>query len=140
MKKIPVFFYGSYMNRAVLAEVSLVPGRWDVARLAGHDIVIRPRANLVPSDRDVVWGFLASATHAELDRLYRHAHDVLGERYLPEAVLVECAGAYVPALCYLTPAMEPRPAAADYVDRIVTPARQAGFPDWYVKKLESFRP
>ena len=136
-----VFFYGSYMNSQVLREVDLVPAHWEVARLSGFDISIRPRANLIRSDRHFVYGVLATATHRELGRLYAHAKDVLGEVYLPEAVLAESAeGKTRPALCYIAPAMEGRPATADYVDRIVQPARAFGFPVWYIERLESFRP
>ena len=39
-----VFFYGSHMNRAVLAEVGLAPTTWEVASLPGFDIRIAPRA------------------------------------------------------------------------------------------------
>jgi gamma-glutamyl AIG2-like cyclotransferase len=139
--KVWTFFYGSYMNLAVLAEARLVPERVEPARLSGFDVVIRPRANLVRSSERCVYGILATATHAELARLYAHAKDVLGETYLPEAVLAETIdGRFQPALCYICPSMEPRPAAADYVDRIVGPARRFGFPDWYVARLESFRP
>ena len=77
--KVEVFFYGSYMNRDVLAEVDLVPESWEPASLSGFDIRIAPRANLVPSPGQTVFGVLATATHRELDRLYAHARDVLGE-------------------------------------------------------------
>jgi hypothetical protein len=138
--KVWVFFYGSYINFAVLWEVGLVPEQWEAARLDGFDICIRPRANLVRSDRDCVYGIVATATHAELARLYAHAREVLGEVYLPEAVLVRTrAGLWRPALCYLCPDMAPRPADNAYVERIAAPARVLGFPDWYVARLESFR-
>ena len=75
--------------------------------------------------------------------MYAHDYDdavVPGETYLPEAVLVRTqAGLWRPALCYLCPAMVPRPADGDYVERIVTPAREFGFPEWYLARLESFR-
>jgi cation transport regulator ChaC len=135
-----VFFYGSYMNLAVLKEVGLVPARCEVARLGGFDIRIRPRANLVRSESHCVYGIVATATHAQLARLYAHARDVLGETYLPEAVLVETKdGKWRPALCYICPEMEPRPAELAYVERIAEPARAHGFPDWYVARIESFR-
>jgi hypothetical protein len=138
--KVWVFFYGSYINRDVLREVGLVPERWEVARLHGFDIRIQPRANLVASDRHCVYGVLATATHAELDRLYAHARDVLGEVYLPEAVLVQTlAGLWRPALCYLCPEMAPRPAENAYVERILGPAREFDFPEWYLARLEVFR-
>jgi hypothetical protein len=139
--KVWVFFYGSYINLGVLGEVGLLPARWGVARLPGFDIRIQPRANLVPSDRHCVYGILATATHAELDRLYAHAREVLGEVYLPEAVLVQTlAGLWRPALCYLCPEMAPRPADPAYVERIAGPARDLGFPQWYIARLESYRP
>jgi hypothetical protein len=139
--RVWAFFYGSYINLDVLGSVGLVPDRHEVARLGGFDIQIRPRANLVRSGRDCVYGVLATATHQELDRLYAHARDVLGETYLPEAVLTETLdGAWRPALCYIAPAMEPRPAADDYIDRIAGPARGYQLPEWYIRRIESFRP
>jgi len=49
-------------------------------------------------------------------------------------------GAWRPALCYIAPSMEPRAAAADYVDRIGAAARALEFPQRYIEHLESFRP
>ena len=43
-------------------------------------------------------------------------------------------------MTYIKPEMAPQPAANDYVDRIVGPAREYGFPAWYIERLESFRP
>jgi hypothetical protein len=139
MSTVWTFFYGSYMNFDVLREVNLLPAQHEVAQLDGFDIRIAPRANLVRSDRDSVWGVLATATHAELARLYAHAHDILGETYLPEAVLTRTAGGtYRPALCYICPHMEPGAPDPAYVERIVRPAVQLGFPAWYIDKLRSF--
>ncbi len=139
--KIWTFFYGSYMNFDVIKEVDFIAEKWEVAKLNGFEIRIQPRANLMRSDQHRVYGIVATATHQELARLYAHAQNVLGEIYLPEAVLVETLdGKWRPALCYLCPEMEPRPAANDYIDRIVKPAREFGFPDWYIARLESFRP
>jgi hypothetical protein len=58
----------------------------------------------------------------------------------PAPVLVETLdGKWRAAFCYLAPAPASRPASNDYIDRIVAPARQHGFPDWYIARLESFR-
>lgn len=103
--------------------------------------MIQPRANLVRSDRNCVYGILATATHAELERLYTHARGVLGETYLPEAVLAETlSGNWRAALCFIAPAMEAKPAANDYGERILQPAREYNFPEWYIERLESFLP
>lgn len=117
-----------------------MPERWEVAKLYGFDIRIQPRANLIRSDQHCVYGIIAAATHEELQRLYAHAQGVLGEVYLPEAVLIETLdGKWLPALCYICPEMQPRPAAEDYLDRIIKPAKALGFPQWYIARLESFR-
>ena len=93
-----VFFYGSYMNFDVLKEVDYVPEQFEVARVNGFDIVIHPRADMIRSERHCVYGILATATHADLDRLYARAQTVFGHTYLPEAVLAEFAlPAYRPA-------------------------------------------
>ena len=135
------FFYGSNINLDVLKMVDYVPGEAQVARLHGFDIEIRPLANLVRSDRHCVYGILATGTHEELARLYgRYVHDELGATYLPEAVLCEkLDGTLVPALCYFAPEIERAPATDEYLDRIVGPARQFGFPQWYIERLEAFR-
>lgn len=136
-----VFFYGSYINLDVLRGVNLIPSQWEVARLAGFDIRIEPRANLVRSERDSVYGLLARTTHTELLRLHVHAKEILGEFYMPYAVLVETlAGTCRPALCYLCHDMAPRPADPAYIDRITIPARELGFPPWYLARIERFRP
>jgi len=84
---------------------------------------------------------VATGTHVELARLYDHAENVLGGCYLPEAVLVETrAGRWMPALCYIAPQLSGEAAAADYVERIASPAREHGLPEWYIERIESFRP
>lgn len=139
--KVSVFFYGSYINSDVLKQVNFIPESYEAAKLSGFDIVIRPLANLVRSDKDCVYGILTSGTHEELENLYAHARNVLGSAYLPEAVLVETSdGKFKPALCYISPGIEEKQAENDYIDRIVNPAKKYGFPGWYIKKLENFRP
>lgn len=138
-RQVWTFFYGSYINLEVLGEVDLVPQNWEVARLAGYDIRIQPRANLVRCDAGIVYGIVATATHDELARLYAHARDILGELYLPEPVLAETLdGKWRPALCYICPDMSPRPPDNAYIERILVPARSYGFPRWYVDRLQSF--
>jgi hypothetical protein len=134
---VQVFFYGSFMNREVLARSQVTPEGLGAARLWGHDIRIAPLANLVRSDERCVYGTVCELTHAELDRLFGEAR--FGT-YRPEAVLVETGSrGLVPALCYIAPAVAAQPPATDYLDRIVAAARQQRFPDWYVARLESFR-
>lgn len=132
------FFYGSFINLDVLKEVDYVPEQFEVARLDGFEIRIEPLANLVPSDGSSVYGIVALAAHEQLARLY--SQDCVGT-YLPHPVVVTTLdGKFRPALCYIAPSAECKPPASDYVGRIVEPARQYGFPGWYIERLEQFRP
>ena len=135
------FYYGSNINLEILKRFDYVPDRVEVARLPGFDITIRPLANLVPSERHCVYGILATGTHDDLDRLYgRYVQDELGATYLPEAVLCQTLdGRWIPALCYIAGPIDPAPATDAYLDRIVKPAREFRFPEWYVERLEGFR-
>lgn len=135
-----VFFYGSYINLDVLKEEGLIPGQQGVATLSGFDIRIEPRANLIRNQMSMVYGILVTATHDELDRLYTdHAKDKLGEVYLPEAVVaLDNAGRLRPALTYIAPEMNKKPAEKDYVERIVIPAEKYGFLGDYIAKLRGF--
>lgn len=132
-----VFFYGSFINLDVLAGYGLVPESVEVARLSGYDISIAPLATLVRSDRASVYGILCDAPRDALQRLYGEAWVAT---YRPEAVMVETRpGRMALALCWIAPPFSPEPAAGDYLDRIIGPARGFGFPDWYIERLESFR-
>lgn len=135
MRRVPVFFYGSFINLDVLKEVDLVPGSFRVGRLFGWELRIAPLATLEPKDSTAVYGIVVDCTHEELRRLY--AQDWVGT-YLPEAVLVDIDGAFVPALTYIKWDYEPGAASPDYVERIAGPAEKLGFPDWYVEHIRSF--
>jgi hypothetical protein len=138
VRKVRVFFYGSFMNRDVLAESNVVPDDVEVGRVGGFDIQIQPLANLVRSEAHCVFGIVCLVGHAGLVRLY--AQSWVGT-YLPEAVVVETrGGGFLPALCYSAPSPPAAPATNEYIERIAGPAREYGFPEWYVSRLESFRP
>ena len=136
-----VFFYGSFINRSVLAESGLVPESMQVAMLPGYDISVRPLANLHRSPMGIVYGVVFAASHAELERLYAHAETVLGGVYLPQPVNAFFADGTVRAvLTYIAPDLEAGPPDPAYVDRIVGPGRDLGFPEWYLERLQSGLP
>ncbi len=136
--KVRVFFYGSFINRQVLAGGGLVPERVEVGRLWGFDIRIETLATLVRSDQHCVYGIVCDATHDELRHLY--GQDWLDGAYFPEAVLVEAEDRrLVPCLCFIAPTRPPARPADDYVDWITGAAREYGFPSWYIERLERFR-
>lgn len=135
-RSVWVFFYGSFINLDVLADVGIAPDTVHTARLDGFDIRIEPLANLVASEEHSVYGILVKATHRELGDLY--GQDWVGV-YQPEAVVVETsAGGLVPALCYISPRTDTAAPRRDYVERILGPAREYGFPVAYIERLEGW--
>lgn len=139
--KVDVFFYGSYINFQVLARAGIEKRPYQLVRLPGYRLVIGPLANLEEDEAFQAYGILTSLTHAELHRLYEeHARRKFGGIYLPEAVLVfSLENALMPALCYLSHDMTPAAPDPDYVDRILHPARDYGFPADYLEDIQSFK-
>jgi AIG2-like family len=132
------FVYGSYMNRDVLHDMHVKPTHVEPARLYGFDIRIAPHASLVVSERDLVYGVLITTTHRDLQRLYGNTEAHLGTAYHPRAVLAQTmAGGWIPAICYISPAMRPSAPSAEYVANIVHAAQQHQFPPWYIARIRS---
>jgi len=110
-----VFFYGSFINRRVLAHGGLDAQRLEIARLWGFDILIETLATLVRSDRHCVYGVLTGASHTALAQLYGQGW--LGNAYVPEAVVVETTDRrLVPALCFIAHERPPARPADDYLE------------------------
>lgn len=136
-RKVWVFFYGSFINLDVLARGGLIPDKVEMACLWGYDIRIQPLANLIRSPRHCVYGLACHASPLDLMSLYGQSW--VGT-YWPEAVLVEIdGGGLLAALCYISPPRPVEAASDDYIDRIVEPAREYGFPQWYIERIELFR-
>jgi hypothetical protein len=135
-REVDCFFYGSFMNPKVMEKADHVLGEWQVATLPGYELRIAPHANLVRSSGAVAFGILTALNHAKLDQLY--AGQSRGELYQPEAVLVQTATGFRPAMCYLVTDMKPGTASADYVEMIAEPAEAYGFPAWYVERMRGF--
>jgi hypothetical protein len=138
---VGVFFYGSYINFNVLKEVDINERIFDVGSVNGYELTISPLANLKYKKQGIAYGILTKLNHYELDRLYQdHAKGKLGGEYLPEAVIVyQLHGIYTPALCYISHYMEEGKADPAYVERILKPAKEYRFPNWYLNHIESFK-
>jgi hypothetical protein len=135
------FFYGTFMHPEVLAEHGVMVSDVEPAKLNGFDISIRPRVNLLRADERCVYGALAPVTHDDLTRLYMHLQKVFGLTSFPRAVLAETMdGRHRPALCYFAQDMKDGPPAPEYVAQLAQCVRRLGLPEWYARRIESFRP
>ena len=133
-REVTAFFYGSFIRRDVQSNSGFYPDRVEVGRLSGFDIHVCPHAALSRSDKNCVYGIVVDITHRQLDALY--SAPGVGV-FLPEAVIIETRDRkVVPALCYIPPHRDDRPADRAYLAALVAAALDHGFPDWYIKRLE----
>lgn len=135
VRRIDLFFYGLFMDDALLRSKGLEPRKRRVAFVEDFSLVIGARATLVPHKGRRVYGVLLSLTHAEADALY--AEDSVSA-YRPEAVAAHLAdGSMVPALCFNLPA---RPSADErnpqYASKLREVASRVGLPESYVSSIE----
>jgi hypothetical protein len=130
------FFYGLFMDVALLAKSGVVP--MNARRAYVDDLALRigNRATLVATPGARAYGMLIALTHSELERLY----DAPGlEQYRPEAVLAHpLDGGSVPALCYnLLVAPRADEKNPDYAVRLQRALRELHFPNEYVDSVTS---
>lgn len=129
-----MFFYGLFMDPALLHAKGLVPESVALAAVPGLALRIGQRAALVSDPAGRVHGVVMSLTLAELNRLYSEPSV---QAYRPEAVLAHLdTGEVIAALCYNLP--DP-PASGernpDYVAKLRRVAEKMGLPAPYVASL-----
>ena|SRR5919201_3450409 len=134
-RRIDVFFYGLFMDVALLQRQGIHPSNVRRARVEGFDLAITERATLVPRAERTIFGVLISLTHEDLTNLYA---DASVQDYRPEAVLaITEDGQGIPALCYnlTTPPTSPVANRA-YAAASLELTRRLGFPDAYQASLQ----
>ena len=132
VRRIDVFFYGLFMDDALLREKGIDPVDRRMASLQNFCLVIGARATLVPCAGRSVHGVLFSLTHAEVDALYS---DDSVSVYRPEAVSAQLAdGSITPALCFNLPS--PERESPRYVTKLKELAARIGLPASYVTSIQ----
>ena len=133
-ERVDVFFYGLFMDEALLRGKGLRPENRRVASVEGFRLVIGERATLVPRAGSTVYGVLYSLTRGEVDALY--AEESVSA-YRPEVVSArESDGGGATALCFNLP--EP-PADGErnpqYASQLRELAGRIGLPADYVSSI-----
>jgi hypothetical protein len=133
-RRIDAFFYGLFMDTAILRASGVEPQKPRPAYVDGFELRIGQRATLVPVAGSRAYGMLFALTHAELELLY--AAPGL-EQYRPEAVFTQpIHGMSTPALCYNLrhpPAADER--NPEYASRLQETLARLGFPNEYVASV-----
>src|SRR4051812_3990170 len=134
-RRIDLFFYGLFMDDALLREKGVNPVDRRMASVENLALVIGERATLVPCTGGTVYGVLFSLTHSEVDTLYSEASVSV---YRPEAVSARLAdGSVTPALCFNLPV----PPSDDernpqYASKLRELAARIGLPPNYVSSIQ----
>ncbi len=133
-RKVTVFFYGLFMDAALLRSQGLHPCAPRRAAVDGMALHIGLRATLVPTPAGTVHGMVMALSHAEIDALYS-AESV--SSYRPEAVLARLDdGSSIPALCFNLPtAPAPSEGNAAYASQLAALGRRLGLPSEYLRSL-----
>jgi hypothetical protein len=134
-RRADVFFYGLFMDQALLRAKGLRPEKAEPGVVEGLALRIGQRAALVPAEGARVHGLVVSLTLDELGKLYS---DATVQAYRPQAVLVKVSGEdVIPALCYNLPqppsASERNP---EYATKLRVVAEQVGLPSEYVASIQ----
>jgi hypothetical protein len=134
-RRIDVFFYGLFMDDALLREKGMNPKDRRMAFVENFSIIIGARATLIPCEGRTVHGVLFSLTHSELDVLYSEESVSV---YRPEAVLAQLDdGSATPALCFnlpVPPSIEER--NPEYASKLRGLAERIGLPPSYVSSIK----
>ncbi len=134
-RRIDVFFYGLFMDDALLREKGMNPGNRRVAFVENFSLVIGARATLVPCPSRTVHGVIFSLTHSEVEALYS---EVSVSVYRPEAVSAQLTdGSVIPSLCFnlpVPPSAEER--NPQYASKLRELAERIGLPPSYVSSIQ----
>jgi hypothetical protein len=133
-RRVDVFFYGLFMDDALLRGKGLHPLNRRAASVGDFRLVVGRRATLVPHAGGRVHGVLFSLTPAEVDALYSEESV---SAYRPEAVAAQLPdGRLTPALCFNLPAP---PADSErnprYASKLRALAARLGLPPAYVSSI-----
>ena len=134
-ERLDVFFYGLFMDEALLHEKGLKPEGRRVASVESFRLVIGARATLVRCEGETVYGVVFSLTRGEVDALY--SEDSVSA-YRPEVVSAHLSdGSVVQALCFNLPVAPPAGESnPEYAARLRELAGRIGLPPDYVSSIE----
>ena len=135
---VRIFFYGLFMDRALLMRQDLEPRVVGPAVLNGYRIHVGERATLVRADGGRALGIVMDITPDEASALYSEASV---RDYVPETVAVDLldSGETVDAECYnLPPGQALAGTNPEYARKLARLAGALGFDPAYVREVAAF--
>jgi hypothetical protein len=128
-----VFFYGLFMDEALLAKKGISPTNAEVGYVDGFTLRIAERATLVRSDGARSYGVMMIISPDEAKELY--AESSVAD-YVPESVTVALAvGGKVEATCYNLPVDKVTGTNRVYAEALWEVANSLGLPKHYLDEI-----
>ena len=132
-ENVAVFFYGLFMDEALLASKGILPSTATPGFVDGYGIRIGRRATLVPDATNRAYGILMSIPEEEVQALYSEESVT---DYIAESVTVHLAdGTSERAVCYNLPAGKLEGTNGPYAKSLLALANRLGLPDAYLQKI-----
>jgi hypothetical protein len=133
LRRIPVFFYGLFMDEEILRSKGVDPSNARRASVDGFALRIGRRATLVPSPGSRAHGLLIDLTRPDVETLYA---DPGVNMYRPEPAICITERGTVAALVY-TLLDEPSPDERndEYAGKLRELARKVGLPGGWVEGI-----
>ena len=128
-----VFFYGLFMDEALLASKGIHAAEPAIGYVDGFGLRIGERATLIPEPKGRAYGVVMRLASEDVAALYA---DPSVADYVAEPVIVSLPGsAEVPALCYNLPAEKLVGANPKYASALLALATKLGLPDRYLEHI-----
>ena len=128
-----VFFYGLFMDEALLAGKGIRPTNGATGSVDGLALHIGERATLERSAGARTYGLVMTIDDTKVQELY--TEESVAD-YVAETVVVELAdGGKVQAVCYILPADKITGTNKGYAASLRELATRLGFPDAYLEQI-----
>ncbi len=133
-----VFFYGLFMDEAILRKNGVNPANPRKGHLNNYTLKIGNRASLIPCENEKAYGIVMEVDDEEAVQLY--AEKSVAD-YIPEKVKVVInAGEELSATCYNLPLELLTGTNESYARSLYELARKLDFPEAYLEKINQFIP
>jgi hypothetical protein len=133
---ISVFFYGLFMEEALLKEKGFYPTKPVLGYVDGYGLRIGERATLVKSIEQRAYGAIMSLSQEQLSRLYGEPSVA---DYLPEEITVTTFNKEtLKVVVYILPVRKLAGQNKQYARRLAITASEAGLPKEYIQEIEVF--
>ncbi len=132
-KTIPVFFYGLFMDEALLHSKDVSVSDPVVAHVDGYCLHIGARATLLPDEGGRAYGVVAEVSTDELARLYKEPS--VADYIAADVTATVPGGTDMKATCYILPPEQLAGANPEYATALLELASKLGFPDDYLDQI-----